>query len=91
MTLREFNAGEYAEVDYAEDRIEWIDQNGEIHQAHVLIGILCFSQLIFAWVAPNEEKENWLLSHQKMFEVYGAFPKSSSAIKLKNGVVKSHL
>jgi len=91
VTLREFNAGEYAEVDYAGDRIEWIDRNGEIHQAHVFIGILCFSQLIFAWAATNEKKVNWLLAHQKMFEFYGGVPKVIVCDQLKNGVVKSHL
>jgi len=49
VTLREFASGDRCEVDYACDRIEWMDiRTGEIHQDHVFIGILCFSQLIFS-------------------------------------------
>lgn len=44
VTLREFRPGEYCEVDYSEDKIEWLNVlTGEIHQAHVFVGILCFN------------------------------------------------
>lgn len=91
VTLREFNPGEHAEVDYAGDRVEWLDRTGEIHDAHLFVGILCFSQLIFSWAASNEKKENWLLAHQKMFEYYGGVPRVLVCDQLKNGVIKSHL
>jgi transposase len=90
VTLREFNAGEHCEVDYAGDRIEWIDFRGEVHEAHVFLGILSFSQLIFSWAAPDEKKLNWLESHRKMFEFYGGVPKVVVCDQLKNGVIKSH-
>ena len=90
VTLREFLPGEHCEVDYAGDRIEWIDQRGEIHEAHVFLGILCFSQLIFAWAASDEKKANWLESHRRMYEFFRGVPKVTVCDQLKNGVIKSH-
>lgn len=92
VTLREFRAGEHCEVDYAGDKIEWHDRSsGEIHQAHVFVGILCFSQKIFAIAHENEKKPNWLDAHIRMFEAYGGVPAVVVPDCLKNGVTKAHL
>jgi transposase len=92
VTLREFNPGEYCEVDYAGDKIEWIDlQTGEVHEAHVFVGILCFSQKIFAHAAEDEKKPNWLESHRRMFNFYGGTTRVIVPDQLKNGVIKTHL
>jgi transposase len=91
VTLREFHAGEHCEVDYAGDKIEWIDmKTGEIHRAHIFLGILCFSQKIFAWAAPDEKKANWLDSHRRMLEFYGGTPRVLVCDNLKTGVIKAH-
>ena len=91
VTLREFRAGEHCEVDYAGDKIEWINaRSGEIHQAHVFIGILCFSQKIFAIAHEDEKKPNWLDAHRRMFEFYGGSTRIIVPDQLKNGVIKSH-
>jgi transposase len=92
VTLREFRPGEYCEVDYAGDKIEWIDiKTGEIHQAHVFVGILCFSQKIFAIAHENEKKPNWLDAHRRMFEFYGGVSRIVVPDCLKNGVIKAHI
>lgn len=91
VTLREFKPGEHCEVDYAGGRIEWIDmKTGEVHEAHVFVGILCFSQKIFAWSAENEKKPNWIDSHRRMFEFYGGSTRVVICDNLKTGVIKSH-
>ena len=91
VTLREFRAGEYCEVDYAGDKIAWLDRrSGEIHQAHIFVGILCFSQKIFAVAHEDEKKANWLDAHRRMFEFYGGVTAVLVPDCLKNGVVKSH-
>ncbi len=91
VTLREFKPGEHCEVDYAGDRIDWIDvKTGIIHEAHVFLGILCFSQKIFAIAHENEKKPNWLDAHRRMFEFYGGTPRIVVPDQLKNGVIKSH-
>jgi transposase len=91
VTLREFRAGEFCEVDYAGDTIEWLDRSsGEVHQAHVFVGILCFSQKIFAVAHESEKKPNWLDAHVKMFEAFGGVPAVIVPDCLKNGVAKAH-
>jgi len=91
VTLRTFKAGEYCEVDYAGDKIEWLDRRtGEIHAAHVFVGILCFSQKIFAIAHENEKKPNWLDAHRRMFEFYGGVPRVVVPDCLKNGVLRCH-
>lgn len=92
VTLREFNPGEYCEVDYAGDKIEWLDiKTGEIHSAHIFVGILCFSQKIFAIAHEDEKKPNWLDAHRRMFEYYGGVPRVLVPDCLKNGVIKAHI
>jgi len=92
VTLREFRPGEYCEVDYAGDKIEWLDpRTGEIHKAHIFVGILCFSQKIFAVAHENEKKQNWLDAHRRMFEFYQGAPAVLVPDCLKNGVTKCHL
>jgi hypothetical protein len=92
VTLREFKAGQHCEVDYAGGRIEWLDtRTGEIHEAHVFLGILCFSQKIFAYAAKDEKKPNWLDCHRRMFEFYGGVPAILVPDRLKNAVVRAHL
>lgn len=91
VTLREFRPGEHCEVDYAGDTIEWFERRtGEIRRAHVFVGILCFSQKIFAVAHENEKKANWLDAHCRMFEFYGGVPAVLVPDCLKNGVVKAH-
>lgn len=91
VTLREFKPGAHCEVDYAGDRIEWIDpKSGEIFHAHIFVGILCFSQKLFAIAHENEKKANWLDAHARMFEFYGGVPAVIVPDCLKNGVVKVH-
>ena len=92
VTLREFKPGEHCEVDYAGDKIPWVDTTaGEVRYAHVFVGILCFSQKIFAYAAENEKKQNWLHSHRKMLEFFRGSPRVLVPDRLKNGVIKCHL
>ncbi len=91
VTLREFRPGEHGEVDYAGGKIEWLDpRTGEIHLAHVFIGILCFSQKIFATAHEDEKKANWLDAHRRMFEFFGGVWRVVVPDCLRNAVVKCH-
>lgn len=90
VTLRDFEPATHCEVDYAGDKIEWIDRNGVVHDAHVFLGILCFSQLIFATASPDEKSLNWLSAHQKMYAFFGGVPSVTVCDCLKTGVAKIH-
>ncbi len=91
VTLREFQPGTHCEVDWAGKRIPWWDARGERREAHVFIGILCHSQLIFAWAASDERKPNWIAAHQKMYSFFGGVPRITVPDNLKTGVSKAHL
>jgi transposase len=90
VTLRDFKPGAHCEVDYAGDRIDWIDSKGEIHEAHIFLGILCYSQRIFAWASEDEKSQNWLIAHQKMYAHFGGVPSVTVCDCLKTGVTKAH-
>jgi transposase len=92
VTAREFEPGERVEVDYAGDAIEWLNlKSGEIHKAHVFVGGLGFSHLLFAWAAEDMKGRNWLASHRRMFSFYGGVPHVTVPDCLKQGVLKCHL
>lgn len=91
VTLREFDPGTHCEVDWAGDKIPWWDAHGHRREAHVFVGILCHSQLIFAWAASDERKHNWLAAHQKMYTFFGGVPRVTVPDNLKTGVSKAHL
>lgn len=91
VTLREFKPGEYAEVDYAGDIIEWIDPAGVIHGAQVFVAILCYSQLVFAHATESQSKENWLHSHQRFLIELKGSPRVIVPDNLKSAVIRTHL
>ncbi len=91
VTLREFAPGSTCEADWAGDKIPWWDRSSHRHESHVFIGILCHSQLLFAWSGENEKKSNWLLAHQRMFTFFGGAPQVVVPDNLKTGVKKAHL
>jgi hypothetical protein len=91
VTLREFSPGDSCEVDYAGDRVEWMDpRSGEVFEAHIFVGILAFSQLIFAWASADEKSANWLGAHRRMYEAFGGVPHVTVCDCLKTGVSKTH-
>jgi len=85
VTLREFNPGTHCEVDWAGDTIPYHDASGHTRKAHVFVGILCFSQLIFAHAFENEQKSAWLAAHQKMYASFGGVPQVTVPDNLKTG------
>lgn len=91
VTLRDFSPGDRCEVDYAGDRVEWLElKTGEVFEAHIFLGILGFSQLIFAWASEDEKSSNWLSAHRKMYEAFGGVPHVTVCDCLKQGVIRGH-
>lgn len=89
---REFKPGEYCEVDWAGGHLEWVSPGtGEIHQVSVFIGVLCFSQLIFAAAKENQKSRHWIEAHQQMYEYFGGAPHVTVPDCLKTGVTQYHL
>jgi hypothetical protein len=89
---REFAPGERCEVDYAGDRAKWVNiQTGEIHEMDIFVGILGFSQLIFADATDDQTNPNFIASHGRMFEAFGGVPRVTAPDCLKQGVTRTHL
>jgi transposase len=91
VTLRAFDPGTHCEVDWAGDKILWQDSSCRPKKAHVFVGILCFSQLVFARVFENEQKASWLAAHQRMYAFFGGVPHVTVPDNLKTGTRKAHL
>ena len=89
---RFFDPGDQCEVDYAGDVIEWMDiQKGKGKKSYVFIGILGFSQLIFACAREDMKSPCFLDCHNKMFASFGGVPTMIVPDCLKQGVTKTHL
>lgn len=92
ITLRDFEPGERAEVDWAGGKIEWLDlKTGEIKDSLIFIGILGFSQLIFATAMDDMRSRQFLHSHKLMFEFFGGVPSVTAPDCTKTAVNKCHL
>ncbi|MCM2281942.1 MAG: IS21 family transposase [Bdellovibrionaceae bacterium] len=88
---RFFEPGERCEVDYAGDKLSWIDgETGEIFEVVVFIGILGFSQKIYAEATVDQKGDNFVRSHVRMYKFYGGVPRITVPDCLKQGVARCH-
>lgn len=88
---RFFEPGERCEVDYAGDKVEWIDmKTGEVFEAVVFVGVLGFSQKIFAEATENQKGDCFVRSHVRMYKYFGGVPKLTVPDCLKQGVSRCH-
>jgi transposase len=89
---RYFAPGERCEVDYAGDTLLWIDlQTGELFEAQIFIGILGFSQKIFAEGTTDQKSRNFVESHTRMYQSFSGVPSLTVPDCLKQGVSRTHL
>jgi transposase len=83
--------GEEAEVDYAGVTMPVIDPHtGEIRQAHIFVGVLGASGLIYAEAHDSQTLPNWVRAHVRMFEFFGGVPGIIRPDNLKAGVSKAN-
>lgn len=88
---RFFEPGERCEVDYAGDKVEWIDvETGEVFEAVVFVGILGFCQKIYAEATEDQKGDNFVLSHVRMFKFFGGVTRITVPDCLKQGVSRCH-
>ena len=86
-TLREFEPGERCEVDYSGKKITWYNPKSKrFERADVFIGILGFSQIIFATAKQDQKSSRFLNCHNEMFAFFGGVPESTVSDCLKQGV-----
>lgn len=89
---RYFAPGERCEVDYAGDTIAWINfETGQFFEAQIFIGILGYSQKIYAEATTDQKGRNFVESHPRMYQAFGGVPQLTVPDCLKQGVSRTHL
>lgn len=89
---RYFSPGERCEVDYSGDTVSWINLNtGELIEMQVFVGILGFSQKIFAEATSDQKSRNFIESHSRMYSDFEGVPNITVPDCLKQGVTRTHL
>lgn len=82
--------GDVCFVDFAGKRIPWTDsETGETHFAEIFVGVLGYSQLVFAIALPSQKSDDWLDAHVKMLSFFGGVPLSVVPDNLKSAVIKA--
>ena len=89
---RDFKPGERAEVDWAGEQIPFIHPKTlKVEQAQIFIGILGYSQLVFAHATATQQKPDFFQSHRLMYEFFGGVPLVTAPDNTKTAVIKTHL
>lgn len=91
LSMRQVHrAGDKAFVDYAGQKIPWVDkETGEIHEASVFVAVLGFSNKTYAEASESEKLEHWLMAHRRALEYFGGVPACAVPDNLKSGVKKA--
>ncbi len=63
--------GAQSMIDGAGDPLHWIDKSGGEHKAYVLVGVLPYSGLTFAYAAPDATTSSWVNFIIEMFYYFG--------------------
>ena len=83
-TDKNIKAGEQVITFWLKTPIMYTDEDGVAYKGKVFMGILPYSQYVFAEVYPKDTKETWISAHVKMFKVFGGIPNELFAEKSKS-------
>lgn len=85
----EHNPGEKIEVDWAGGTIPIIDYDTrEVFKAYLFVGVLPYSQYVYAEVTNDMKQENWIMAHVHMFNFFQGTTPILVCDNLKTGVSK---
>lgn len=84
---QEHKAGETMYVDYAGLTIGVVDRRtGEVREAQVFVAVLGASNYTFAEATWSQSLDDWIGSHVRSFEAFGAVPQTVVPDNLRTGV-----
>ena len=87
---QEHLAGEKCFVDYCGKTMPITDRNtGEIRQAQIFVGVMGASNYTYAEATLSQTLPDWIGSHIRMLEYFGAGPEILVPDNLKSGVSKT--
>ena len=88
---QDHRAGEKLFVDYAGQTASVIDRRtGEVRPAQVFVAVMGASNYTYAEATWSQAMEDWIGSHVRTFEYFGAVPEIVVPDNLKSGVNKAH-
>jgi transposase len=72
---QEHKAGEKAFVDYAGQRVPYVDrETGEVLEAEIFVGVLGASNHTFVEATASQSLPDWIGSHVRMYAWFGGVP-----------------
>lgn len=87
---QEHLAGEKCFVDYAGQTVPVADRHtGEIRQAQIFVGVMGASNYTFAEASWSQGLPDWIGSHVRMLDYFGAAPGMLVPDNLKSGVTRA--
>lgn len=66
--------GERMEIDFAGDKIEWVDSDGVIRQSKLFVASLPYSCMLFTEAFEDESQNSWIDGIVDALEYFGAVP-----------------
>ena len=83
--------GEQVEVDWAGDPAHIIDPDtGEIINAYVFIGVMTYSQYVYAEAFIDEKQPAWIRAHVHMYQFFGGVAKILVPDNCKTAVIHNN-
>jgi transposase len=83
-------AGERAFIDYSGKTVPVIDADtGEIWEAQIFVGSMGASKYTYVEATATQGLQDWIASHIRMFEFFGAVPLILTPDQLKSAIAKS--
>lgn len=91
VTIRIYRPpGESVEVDYSGDSVEILNPaTGEIHRVELFVGALSYSSYFYAEFTPTQRIEDFIDSHNNMFQYFGGVAKYIIPDNCKTAVIKT--
>lgn len=84
-----WSPGDYCFVDFAGKRLYWTNPaTGNKHWVEIFVGVLGYSQKIFAVALSSQSLPDWIKAHVLMFEYFGGVTKAVVPDNLKSAVTK---
>lgn len=82
--------GEVVFVDFAGKRPSFCDpKTGEQKPVEIFVGVLGYSQYVFACAVSSQRLEDWIEAHSRMFDFLGGVPQVVVPDNLKSAVIKA--
>ena len=81
--------GEQVEVDWAGDPAYLIDPDtGETTKVSIFVGVMSYSQYVYAEACINEKQASWIAAHVHMYEYFGAVARLLVPDNCKTAVIR---